>query len=123
MEKKRFLIEVGVGVDMHGADMNKAATKAVQNALSHCCLAGIKEIHHAEPKDMALRIKICCPNPEKLDIVKLKEPVYFYEDVEIETAAGGGSERGLYVPEMGEGDTLTVAIAIITVYLKMDTVK
>ena len=118
MEKKRYLIEVGIGVDMHGADMNKAAVKAVQNALSHCCLAGIDEIHHAGPKDMALRIKICCPKPEMVDADRVKEPVYFYEDVEIEVAAGGGAERGLYVPEMGEGDTLTVAIAIITVYLK-----
>lgn len=122
MEKKRYLIEVGIGVDMHGADMNKASVKAVQNALSHCCLAGIREIHHAEPKDMALHIKICCPKPEMVDTDRIKEPVYFYDDVEIEVAAGGGSERGLYVPEMGEGDTLTAAIAIITVYLK-STVK
>jgi len=29
------------------------------------------------------------------------------------------AERGLNVPDMGKGDTLTVAVAIITVYLKL----
>ena len=68
MAKRRFLIENGTGVDMHGGDMTKAAQKAVKDALSHCCMAGVREIHNAGPKDIALRIKICCPRPEELDL-------------------------------------------------------
>lgn len=123
MEKKRYLIEIGTGVDMHGCDSNKAAIKAVRDALSHCCLAGIQEIHNSSTDNMALHIKICCPNPEMLNYEQIKEPVSFYRDVEITAKKGGASERGLYVPKMGDGETLVVAVAIITVYLKMDSEK
>lgn len=118
MEKKRYLIEIGTGVDMHGGDMTKAALKAVKNAMSHCCMAGVREIHHAEPQDIALRVKICCPKPEQVDLKALMEPVGFYQDVDITAVPGGGAEKGLHMPEMGAGDDLTVAVAIITVYLK-----
>ena len=118
MEKRRFLIEIGTGVDMHGGDVTKAAQKAVKDAMSHCCMAGIREIHGAGPEQIALRVQISCPRPEELDLDKVKEPVGFYEDVELVPVAGGAAERGLHVAEMGSGDTLVVAVAIITVYLK-----
>ena len=118
MAKRRYLIEIGHGVDMHGGNMTKAAVKAVKDALSHCCLAGVREIHNCKPEDMALKVKICCPKPELLNVDEVIEPVHFYEDVEVVTEKGGASEKGLYVPEMGEGDNLIVATAIITVYLK-----
>ena len=104
MERKRYLIEIGTGVDMHGGDMTGAALKAVKDAMSHCCMAGVREIHGAGPERIALRIKICCPRPEALDL----------------EALGGASEKGLHVAEMGAGDTLVAALAIITVYLKFE---
>ena len=119
MEKKRYLIEIGTGVDMHGQDMTKAAVRAVRNALSHCCMAGIVDIHGASTNDIALRVKISCPRPEELDLEKVREPIGFYDDIEFITEQGGSSEKGLHVAQMGDGDTLTVAIAIITVYLKI----
>lgn len=119
MERKRYLIEIGTGVDMHGGNMTGAAVKAVKDAMSHCCMAGVREIHGMGPADIALRIKVCCPKPEELDLNALREPVRFYDDVEIVPAQGGAAERGLYAPEMGDGDTLTVAVAVITVYLKL----
>ena len=57
MEKRRFLIEIGTGADLHGGDMTKAAQKAVKDAMSHCCMAGIREIHGAGPEQLALRIQ------------------------------------------------------------------
>ena len=50
----------------------------------------------------------------------LRQPVRFYDDVEIIPAPGGASEKGLHVAEMGAGDTLVAALAIITVYLKFE---
>ena len=54
----------------------------------------------------------------ELDLEQVKEPVGFYDDVELVPVVGGASERGLHVEAMGAGDTLVVAVAIITVYLK-----
>ena len=90
MEKKRYLIEIGTGVDMHGGDMTGAALKAIKDAMSHCCMAGVKEIHNTGPQDITLRIKICCPKPEKLDLEALRSPVHFYKDVEIVPVQSAG---------------------------------
>jgi conserved hypothetical protein len=119
MEKKRYLIEIGTGVDMHGGNMTTASVKAIKNAMSHCCMAGIHDVLEADIKDGALRIKVSCPKPEELDFQALKEPVNFYEDVEIVTEKGGCSEKGLHVAQMGAGDNLIVAVAVITVYVKL----
>ena len=116
--EKRYLIEIGVGVDMHGGNMTTAAQKAVKDAISHCCMAGIQEIHGAGTEDIALKIKICCPKPEEVDLNEVTKPVAFYKDIRLTLEEGGASEKGLYNPKMGEGDNLTVALAIITVYLK-----
>lgn len=32
---KRYVVEFGYGVDLHGQDVNKAAQKAVKDAISH----------------------------------------------------------------------------------------
>ncbi len=44
MAMKRLLIEFGQGVDMHGGDQNNAVRKATEDAIHHCCMAGISEI-------------------------------------------------------------------------------
>lgn len=118
MGRRRYLIEIGTGVDMHGGDVTKAAQKAVKDAMSHCCMAGLQEIHGAGPQRVALRVQLSCPRPEELELDRVREPVSFYDDVELVPVSGGAAERGLHVAEMGQGDTLVVAIAIITVYLK-----
>ena len=118
MGKRRFLIEIGTGADLHGGDVTKAAQKAVKDAMSHCCMAGIREIHGAGPEQLALRIQVSCPRPGELDLDRVKEPVGFYPDVELVPVQGGAAEPGLHVEEMGPGSTLVVAVAIITVYLK-----
>ena len=33
--KKRFLVEFGTGVDLHGGNVTKAAQKALRDAISH----------------------------------------------------------------------------------------
>lgn len=118
MERRRYLIEIGTGVDMHGGDMTKAAQKAVKDAMSHCCMAGLVEVLGKGPKQVALRVQISCPRPEELDLDKVREPVGFYDDVELVPVQGGAAEQGLHVEAMGAGSTLIVAVAIITVYLK-----
>ena len=41
---RRFIIEFGLGTDFHGQDVNKAAQKAVRDAMSRCCLCGLSEV-------------------------------------------------------------------------------
>ena len=116
-DKKRFLIEIGTGTDLHGADVTSAAVKAIRDAMSHCCMAGLKEVLGHSAKDVSLRIKLCCPHPEKIDLEAVRAPVSFYPSVEIVAEKGGAAEKGLHVPEIADGNTIIVVIAIITVYV------
>lgn len=55
MKKARYLIEFGQGVDLHGENATKAASKAILNAMSHCCMCGTTEIPQPAAKRAHLR--------------------------------------------------------------------
>ena len=38
---KRYIVEFGMGADLHGGDVTKAAVKAVKDATSRSCLCGM----------------------------------------------------------------------------------
>ncbi len=40
-----------------------------------------------------------------------------FGSTKLEVVEGGLSVRGLHVPELGEGDTIVVAVAALTVYV------
>ena len=44
MPKKRVILELGSGNDLHGSDYTKAALRAVQDALHHSSLAFIRSL-------------------------------------------------------------------------------
>ena len=116
---KRYIVEFGTGVDLHGGDVTKAAKKAVKDAVSHCCLCGIEEIIGVKnfDKGMQLAIKIGSPNPENIDKDALLSVIPFGK-AEIEVVEGGLSFRGLSVPSLGEGSTIVIVNAAITVYVE-----
>ena len=41
---KRYVVEFGMGLDIHGQDAGKAAQKAVKDAVSRSCLCGLSEV-------------------------------------------------------------------------------
>jgi len=69
---RRYLLENGTGVDLHGKDETKAAQKAVKNAISHSSMIGLGslfKIGSFEELEEALMVDvtIAAPNPEKVD--------------------------------------------------------
>lgn len=118
MPKKRFIVEIGTGVVLHGGDMTKAAVRAVNDAVSRSCLCGLFEIAGLKsPDQMHVEVKIACPYPEKVDtqVVIKAVPV---GKATVEAVTGGLTARGLYAPQFGEGDTIVVANAALTVYVE-----
>lgn len=69
MAMKRLLIEFGQGVDMHGGDQNNAVRKATEDAIHHCCMAGISEIFEItdRKKQAFIKADIYAPHPEEVD--------------------------------------------------------
>ena len=82
---KRFLVELGSGIDQHGHDNDctSAAIKVIKNAISNNCLTGLSEICGLnEPEDllrMKVHVKIGAPYPENLDKKKVLKAIPFGE--------------------------------------------
>jgi uncharacterized protein (TIGR02058 family) len=117
MAYKRYIIEIGKGMDMHGGDVTNAACKAVKDAISSSCLAGLKDIAGiTDPNMMHVKVKIACPHPENVKQEEVLAMVPFGSK-EIELVEGGLSVQGLFLPFIAEGDTIVVALAALTVYV------
>lgn len=116
---KRYLVEFGTGVDLHGMDVMEAARRAVKDAVSHCCMCGLIDVLGLKDlkKDMRVRLKIAAPIPEKIDPEALKE-LLIANEVEVEVVPGGMLLNGLHVDDFGDGDQIVMVNAGITVFVK-----
>jgi uncharacterized protein (TIGR02058 family) len=120
LKLQRYIVEIGTGADLHGGDVTKAAQKAIKDAVSHSCLCGLFDIVGInDPNQMHIHVKIACPYPEKLDHDVVLSSVPF-GTTQLEAVPGGMSVRGLDLPALGQGDTIVVALAALTVYVDTD---
>ncbi|MFX0027961.1 MAG: Lin0512 family protein [Candidatus Hodarchaeota archaeon] len=122
---KRFLVELGMGVDQHGHknDCTNAAVKAIKNAISNNCLCGLSEIFNfTEPKDisrMIVHVKIGAPYPEIIDEKTVLKAIPFGEK-SIEVVKGGLITEGVMIKELGDtSNQIIICNAAITVSVKI----
>lgn len=69
---RKYLLENGTGVDLHGKDETKAAQKAVKDAISHSSMIGLRSIFKIESLEeleeaLMVDVTIATPNPDKVD--------------------------------------------------------
>ena len=69
---RRYLLELGTGVDLHGKDETKAAQRAVKDAISHSSMVGLGALFKidsfAELEDaLMVDVTIAAPNPHSVD--------------------------------------------------------
>ena len=124
VNEKRFITQIGMGVDMHGHnnDCTNAAIKAIKNAISNNCLCGLSEICNLiEPKDltrMIVHVKIGAPYPENIDEKRVLKAIPFGEKT-IEVVKGGLVAQGIMIKELGDtSDNIIVCDAAVTVSVK-----
>ncbi|MCX6649870.1 MAG: Lin0512 family protein [Candidatus Bathyarchaeota archaeon] len=72
MDYRRYLVEAGTGIDLHGEDATKAAQRAVKDAISHSSLVGLSQLFKiesfSEMEDaLMVDVTIAAPDPEKVD--------------------------------------------------------
>jgi uncharacterized protein (TIGR02058 family) len=68
-ERKRFIVEIGTGIDIHGEDATKAACRAVKDAVSRSCLCGLLEILALQDlEDVFVDILVATPNADQVDL-------------------------------------------------------
>ncbi len=112
---RRYVVELGTGIDLHGGDVTKAATRAVRDAISRSCLCGLFEIAGLQdPDEMAVRVHVACPTPDRVDGDAVRAVVPFGR-VRLDLDAGGMVTEGLHLDRLGAGDRIVVAVAAVTV--------
>jgi uncharacterized protein (TIGR02058 family) len=121
MPEKRFIVQMGSGVDQHGHENNctNAAIKAIKNAISNNCLTGLTEICNLkEPKEllgMKVHVKIGVPYPEKLNHNKVLKAVPFGIKT-LEVVKGGLVAEGIMIKELGDTtNEMIICNAAVTV--------
>ena len=72
MDYRKYILEVGTGIDLHGLDETKAASRAVKDAISHSSMVGLGSLFKIGSfKEMSdaliVDVTIATPNPEKVD--------------------------------------------------------
>jgi uncharacterized protein (TIGR02058 family) len=72
MDYRRYLVEVGTGVDLHGEDETKAAQRAVKDAISHSSMVGLGQLFKIKSfseleEALMVDVTVATPSPEKVD--------------------------------------------------------
>ena len=72
MDYRKYILELGTGVDLHGEDETKAAQRAVKDAISHSSMVGLGQLfkigsfkemspRQTPRRSMATRCLASCP--------------------------------------------------------------
>ena len=125
MTDKRFIVQLGFGVDQHGHGNNctNAAIKAIKNAISNNCLTGLLEICGLkDPKDllsMKVHVQIAAPYPDTIEEKKVLKAIPFGEK-SLDVVKGGMIAKGIMIKELGDtSDDMLVCNAAVTVIISM----
>ncbi len=115
---KRFVIEMGMGVEQHGQDPTVAATRAVRNAIAHNALPGIWEVAGlSHPNEMRVVVQVAVPYPEQVRQEEVLAALPFGQKT-LQLEAGGMVVPGTAIPELNDkNDEMYIAIAAVTVWV------
>lgn len=105
---KLFFIEIGMGADLHGQNVTKAAIRAVQNAIHHNSMPGLRSVLPGGTLDnMKVRVRLAVPcDRDKLDIAAI-EAVLPYGQVTVEVVDGGMlTTSGVVLPDKDDKNDL-----------------
>jgi uncharacterized protein (TIGR02058 family) len=112
MARKRVILELGTGNDLHGGDYTKAALRAVQDALHHSSLSMLRALQ-VPPAEMVVAVTIGVQRPERVDLDRVKASLP-YGQVTARAVKGG-----LDIPDPAKDDPAVVASAAIVVSLPL----
>ncbi len=119
MPLKRFVIEMGMGVDQHGQNPTVAAARAVRNAIANNALPGIWEVAGlGHPNEMIVEVQIGVPYPEQVQVEEVLAVLPFGQK-KLTVAEGGMVVQGRAIPELADkNDEMLMAVAAVTVWVE-----
>lgn len=119
MARKRFIIEMGMGIDQHGQEPTIAAARAVRNAIANNALPGVWEVAGlSHPNEMIIEVQVAVPYPEQVRSEEVLAVLPFgQKTLTVET--GGMVVQGRAIPELNDkNDEMLIAVAAVTVYVE-----
>jgi uncharacterized protein (TIGR02058 family) len=120
LNRKRFIVEIGTGIDIHGENVTKAACRAVKDAVSRSCLCGLLEILELKNlEDVQVDIQVAAPNPGQVDLEQVMAEVPIGRK-SARAVEGGMTAKGLCVPQFApDCDQIVVANAAVSVSVNL----
>ncbi len=111
---RNYLIELGMGTDLHKPEATRCAIRAVKDAIQRCSMLGLFECGLLQDiADMKVKVKIGIPLPEEVNQEEVLKTIPFGSK-EIQVVQGGLLEEGS-LRRNGTRDHVMVAVASITV--------
>ena len=106
----RCVTEMGMGVDVHGLDYTKAASRAVFDAIHHSSL-GFQRMLGKTADDMQADVTIGIPKPDQVDTAAVQATLPHGNGKGVCKAVPGGLE----IPSADGNDAMIIANAVIIV--------
>lgn len=113
MPRKRVILEMGMGNDLHGGDYTKAALRAVQDAIHHSSLSMLRSLNIDPKTQMFVEVTIGVQQPGKVDTEAVKASLP-HGVVTVKAVKGG-----LDVPDDERNDIAVIASAAVAVRLDL----
>jgi uncharacterized protein (TIGR02058 family) len=107
MEKVMF-IEIGMGIDLHGQNVTKAAVRAVQNAIHRNSMPGLASVLPGNDfNNMKVHVRLAVPaDRDKLDLEAVRAELP-YGEVTFEVVSGGMlTSSGVVLPDKEDANDL-----------------
>jgi len=120
MALKKFIIEMGMGIDQHGQEPTVAAARAVRNAIAHNALPGVWEVAGlSHPNEMVVEVQVAVPYPEQVREEEVLAVLPFGKK-SLKLESGGMVVQGKAIPELNDkNDDMFIAIAAVTVFVEI----
>lgn len=113
-----MFIETGMGIDVHGQDITKAAVRAVKNAIHFNSMPGIRSVLPGNSlENMKVNVKLAVPcEKESLDVDTVKAALP-YGEVTVEVMDGGMlTTSGIVLEDKGDkNDLMYIVVASVEV--------
>jgi len=121
MVRKRFIIEMGMGIDQHGQEPTVAAARAVRNAIANNALIGVFEVAGLnDPDEMIVEVQVAVPYPEQVKEEEVLAVLPFGRK-SLTVQSGGMMVEGRAIEVLQDkNDEMLIAVAAVTVLIDQD---
>lgn len=113
---QRFIIEMGMGNDLHGQDYTKAAARAIEDAIRHSSIPLFPALG-LDHSAMEVRVTVAAQNPDAVDTEALRAGL---PRGKVTVTATHG---GLDITNPDSGEVTVIATAAVEAFLSPDAVR